>query len=335
MSPEQLAIEPRQRSHIARRSHRPGLRLGLLTLLAAAACAAYLTIGVRGNWVFILERRALTLATMVVVGVAIAVSTVVFHTVATNQILTPSIMGFDALYLLIQTVGVMSLGVAGSVAVDPLLSFGVEVTLMVVMSVALYRWLLVGLRRSLHLLVLIGIVIGGLFRSVSAFLQRIMDPTAFAVLQDRFFADFSGADPRLLLVGGLVVAGLTALVWRRRATLDVLALGRESATSLGVDHRRHLVGVLVVVALLVSVSTALVGPTSFFGLLVAHLAYQLLSTHRHAWTLPGAALAAVVCLVGGQVVFERVLGFEGSLSMVVEALGGIVFIVLLLRRSRA
>lgn len=311
-------------------------RLVLLVLfgLALACCVAYVTTDVVGSWAFVLPRRVLTVTTMTVVGIAIAISTVVFHTITGNQILTPSIMGFDALYLLIQTLFVFTLGTGALFAADPVLMFLAQAAIMTVLATSLYRAVLLDLGRSLHVVLLVGIVLGGLFRSLAGFLQRVMDPTQFIVLQDRFFADFTGADPTLLCLGALTVIVLGARIWRTRATLDVMALGRDVAINLGVNHRATVMTNLVVITLLVSVSTALVGPSSFFGLLVAHLAYRLLGTHRHAVTLPGAAAAAVVCLVGGQLLFERLLGFEGSLSMVVEFLGGIVFIALLIGRVR-
>lgn len=311
------------------------VRVAAWWVLAVVAAAAYLLIGLEGAIGFILPRRLLTLATMTVVGAAVAIATVLFHTVTANRILTPSIMGFDALYLLVQTAAMVALGVSGSVTIDPVLRFAAEATAMTLLAVGLYRWLIVGLGRSLHLVVLVGVVAGGFFRALSTLLQRAMDPTEFIVLQDRFFADFHGADPRLVATSAGIV-GL-ALLWtlHRSERLDVLALGRELATSLGVDHRRSQLVVLAVVALLVASATALVGPTSFFGLLVAHLAYQTMGTHRHRHVLPAACGAAVATLVGGQLVFEQLLGLEGSLSLVVELLGGIAFLVLLLRRARA
>ncbi|XVX18786.1 iron chelate uptake ABC transporter family permease subunit [Actinomycetota bacterium] len=309
--------------------------LTLLATLALASCAAYLTLGVRGNWAFVLERRATTLATMAVVGVAIAVATVLFHAVTANRILTPSVMGFDALYVLVQTVAVVVGGTLWTSQVGPLPRFALETLIMLVVAVPVMRWLVLGERRSTDLVVLTGLVAGGVFRALSSFLQRVMDPTEFVVLQDRLFADFSSSEPALLGVTALVVALVAAAVWRLRSTLDVLALGRDLATTLGVDHARATLAVLVAVTLLVSVSTSLVGPTTFFGLLVAHLAYRLVGSHRHALTLPAASLAAITALVGGQVVFERLLGFDGSLSIVVELLGGLLFLALCVRRTRA
>ena len=111
-------------------------------------------------------------------------------------------------------------------------------------------------------------------------------------------------------------------------------LGRDVSVALGVDHRRTLTIVLVLVAVLVATSTALVGPVTFLGLLVANLAYRLMPTYRHAYILPAAALITAFTLVGGQLVLERVFALNAALSIVVEFLGGITLLVLLARRAR-
>lgn len=82
--------------------------------------------------------------------------------------------------------------------VHPRWLFLVEVALMVIFSGLLYRWLSAGERRSLHLLLLVGVVFGILFRSITGFLQRIIDPNEFLVLQDRMFASFNTADATCL-----------------------------------------------------------------------------------------------------------------------------------------
>ena len=133
------------------------------------------------------------------------------------------------------------------------------------------------------------------------------------------------SEPKLLLLDE---------VWRQRHVLDVLALGREVAINLGVDYQRAVMGILVVIAILVSVSTALVGPVTFFGLLVSNMAYQLMHTHQHRYTLAATVLLGALLLVGGQMVLERMFGFNTSLSIVVEFLGGLTFIYLLVRKTR-
>ena len=306
-----------------------GLGVGLLL-----AAFAFMTLGAKGSWDFVLPFRGTKLLAMALVGVAVAVSTVMFQTVTDNRILTPSIMGFDSLYLLLQTSLVFTIGSARLAAVDGGVMFGVEVAVMVTFGVALYRWLLTGARRSVHVLVLAGIVLGVLFRSLSSFMQRLIDPNEFQVLQDAMFASFNSFDRSLVWLTAGLLAVAVGVAWGMRRRLDVLLLGRERATSLGVDYRRTVGLVLVVVAVLVSVSTALVGPIMFFGLLVANLAYRVAGSHRHGVILPIAALLGVLALVAGQTILERVFAFDTALAVIIEFLGGIVFLALLVRGEK-
>jgi iron complex transport system permease protein len=208
---------------------------------------------------------------------------------------------------------------------------------MVAFALTLYRWLFLGRGRSLHMMLLVGVVLGLLFRSVTNLLQRMIDPNEFVVLQERLFASFNGVAPDLLAISALVLAVVLVLVWRLRDTLDVLLLGRDQAIGLGVDHRRTVSLVLLLVALQVAVATALVGPLngfepiSFFGLLVATLAHAILPGFRHRHLLPAAAMLAVVVLAGGQLVLEQLLGLGSTVGIVTEFAGGIVFILMLLK----
>ncbi|WP_245272369.1 iron chelate uptake ABC transporter family permease subunit [Xanthobacter sp. 126] len=296
--------------------------------------ASFMIVGARGNWGFVLTLRGGKLAGLVLVGIAVAVSTVLFQTLTENRILTPAVMGFDALYVTLQTLAVFSLGGGAATALDPRLRFFAEAALLTATALALFRWLFDG-RRGLHLVVLSGLVFGVLCRGLANLLQRILDPNEFSVLQSMMFTRFNMVDTTLLPVAALIILAACVVVARLVPVLDVLALGRDAALSLGVDHGRTVMLLIVLVALLVSVSTALVGPVMFFGLLVSNLAYIALGTDRHRYTLPAAALIAIACLAGGQTVLERMLGYDAALSVVIEFGGGIVFILLLLRGARA
>jgi iron complex transport system permease protein len=311
----------------------PQLVAGILLAVTVAVVCFFLFFDLKGNVGYILPRRAIKVAAMLLVAVAVGVSTLLFQTVTANRILTPSIMGFDSLYILVQTVLAFTLGAAAVVAAPPTLQFGVEVLLMVVFSALLYRWMFTGATRSLHLLLLVGVVLGSLFRGLSSLLQRLMEPSEFIILQDLFFASFNNVDPALLGVSAGIVAVVCAVVWRARHTLDVLALGRDVAINVGVDHRKVVMRVLLGCSLLVAVSTALVGPVTFFGLLVVSLGYQLCRGFSHSWLLPIVVLIGAVALVGGQLLLEQVFGFSTALSVVIEFTGGILFLYLLLKGS--
>lgn len=317
-----------------RRRLTPWTRVAIAGVIALAVVAGFLFTDTHGYADFVVPLRIRRLVALVLVGWAIAMSTVLFQTVTGNRILTPALMGFDALYVLVQTVVVFAFSASVLNGTDTRLQFVFETLLMLGFALTLFRWLFSSGRYELHVLILVGMVFATLFRSIAAFLQRLIDPSEFQSLQNLMFASFTTVDEDLVWVTAAVVGVVTALVVRRLRVYDVLALGSGPATSLGVDHRRETTRVLALVAILVSVSTALVGPITFFGLLVAHLAYHLAGTHRHAVVLPLAGLSAVVCLVGGQFVLERLLEVTTTLSVVIELVGGLTFIALLIHRAR-
>ncbi|MGO1849546.1 iron chelate uptake ABC transporter family permease subunit [Microbacterium sp.] len=321
------------RGSIRRAWAKPQVRIGALVTAVLALVAVYLFTDIPGSLLFALKIRSLTVLAMIVVATAVGVSTVVFHTITQNRILTPSIMGFDAFYMLISTIIVFFFGSASFLGADGLTLWIVQVVVMVAFSVFLFTWLFGGKRRSLHLMLLVGIVLGTFFRGFTEWMQRMLDPLDFQILSDAMFASLTRPDPLLLAFTGVLVAlGVVAVVPLAR-TLDVLTLGEGTAVGLGVNHRRTVMMLFTVVSVMIAASTALAGPILFFGLIVANLAYSYAGTFRHAWTLPAASLIGIVCLLLAQIVLEQLFGFGGSLSMVIEFAGGLFFLYLVLRKG--
>ncbi|QAX31962.1 iron chelate uptake ABC transporter family permease subunit [Leisingera sp. NJS204] len=302
--------------------------LGLGCLLAAAA-ALFLFWGLRGPVAYILELRLVKLAGLLSVGAAVGVATVLLQTISHNRILTPAFMGFDALFLLLQTGLVAGLGIAGSSQIPALAGFLLDAAVMMGAALLLFTSVLRRTRHDIQLMVLTGVVLGLMFRTITAFVQRLMDPSEFSIVQARMFAQFGSFDHEALAVAlGLMLLAFV-WIWRNHAVLDVAALGRDTARSLGVGHDRLQLKVLCIIALLVSVSTALAGPIAFLGLLVTSLTHSLMQSHRHALLLPAAALISALVLVAGQTVFERILMLQSTLAVVIEFCGGLLFMFLL------
>ncbi len=317
----------------------PALRKTYLSLLLLAGLASlliilFLTLDV-SDWAFALPRRGRRVLAMVLVGFAIAYSTLLFQTITNNRILTPSIIGFDSLYLLIQTAIVFLFGGMTLVMLDRTFHFLLNIGLMILLAGALFRWLFQREGRNLYFLILVGVIFGTFFGSLSNFMQMILDPNEFSILQDRMFTSFNNVDEQLLLISVICIGVATLYSWRLADNLDVLSLGRDQAINLGVDHARVVNQLMWVIAIMVAVSTALVGPITFFGLLVVNLAYGALGTYRHRYLIPGAALIGVIALVGGQLLVERVFTFSTNLSVIINFLGGLYFLYLLLKESQA
>lgn len=317
-----------------RLADRSGASLAGLGVTAVGALALFLTWGVDGHWDYALPRRLEQAVALVVVAVAVAVSTVVFMTLTENRILTPGIMGFDSLYVLLATVLVFVLGSARVAQIPELAMFLANAGLLIGVATIAYRWILGSSGRGLTTLLLVGVIGSTLFGSITSFLFRVMDPNEYDSLMTTLFASFNVIDTTVLTIALVpLVAGIVA-AFVMIPTLDVLTLGRERAVTLGVDYQPTVTRLLLVVATLVAVSTALVGPIVFLGLLVANLAFHLTGTQRHAVTLPAAALVSITALVAGQAVLQHVLRFNGTLGSIINLVGGTYFIALLLRETR-
>jgi len=307
----------------------PAARIAMLGIAAAAAIALFLLLDLPGRADYALGLRWRTVTGMLVVAIAVGASTVLLQTVTANRILTPGIMGFDAIFMTIQVTGVLVIGPRLLLGTSPTVLWGIELVLMAGIVVLLYWWLFIKRRLDLHLIVLVGLVIGTMLRAVTTFLQRLLDPDAFAVVQNLVFASFTAIDRDLLLPTGVLVVAAGVSIVPILRSLDALALGRSTAIGLGVAHRRVVMHAVVAIAVMVAASTALVGPVLFFGLLVANAAYSLVG-HRHAASIPAAALIGAIVLIGGQTVLARGLGFATELPVVIEFLGGALFILLVL-----
>ena len=289
--------------------------------------------GTRGYWL-IAERRMNSVIAMAVVAVCQAVATVAFQTVTNNRIITPSIMGFESLYVAIHTSTVYFLGAAGLNNARTLEMFVIQLVLMVGLSLILYTWLLAGDNPNMHAMLLVGIVLGGGLGSVSTFMQRLLTPSEFDVLTARLFGSVNNADPAyypLAVPLVLVAAGLMYVNSRR---LNVLGLGRDVAVNLGVSHKKHAVFTLVLVSVLMAVSTALVGPMTFLGFLVATLAYQFADTYDHRYVFPMAALLGYCILAGAYFIMNHIFYAQGVVSIIIELVGGLTFLIVVLRKGR-
>lgn len=307
--------------------------IGFLFVLLLLSCGLFLTLNVHGHWDFVLSLRIPKLIGLLLVAYAIGIATLLFQTITHNPILTPSILGFDALYVFLQTLLVVLLGGLGYAQLPLMGKFFAELWVMLIGSLLLFQVLLRQGGRDLARMILIGVVFGILFRSLVNLLQRMIDPEEFAVAQAQMFASFNTVNTDLLGIGG-VIMGLSAVcIWKERFRLDVHLLGRNQVTNLGIHYQWHTLWILLWIAVLVATATALVGPVSFFGLLVCALVNYFAPSMCHSVRLPMVFLVASIMLVAGQTVFEHVLGMKSVLSVVVEFAGGLVFLWLVLRRG--
>ena len=307
-----------------------------ILLLSVVVCSVlFLVYGLNPNsYQYALSRRIPKLIAIAMTGSGVAVSSVVFQTVTNNRILTPSVLGLDSLYNLFQTLIVFSLGSLNVALMGSNLNFLIAGGLMIVFSLFLFKMMFRRENTNLFFLLMIGMIFGTLFSSLSSFMQMVMDPNEFLIVQNKMFASFNNVKSSLLGIS-MITMGLT-LFWVLKDVkkLDVLALGKEQAINLGIDYDRMVRKLLIAVAILVSVSTALVGPVTFLGILVTNLAYQMINDYRHILIIPTSILLSLLALIGGQFLVERVFQFNTTIGVIINFVGGLYFIYILLKEER-
>jgi len=309
-------------------------KLIFLVVLVIICILLYGFYDIKGGFDYAFPRRMIKIAAMIVTGIAISYSTVVFQTITRNRILTPSVMGLDSMYEVVQTLIYFFAGSMSVWVLNEYLNFGAAIFAMVIFALILYRFLFRADKHPIYLLLLIGMILGTFLGSFVTFLQVLIDPVEYLSLQTRLFASFTNVNADLLLVaaGILLIAFIYGYLIMDK--LDVMSLGRENAINLGINYDRMVMNILILSSILIATSTALVGPITFFGLIVANLSYQFLVSYKHSVLILGASLISIIALVGGQFLVEHIFELSTTLSVIINFVGGIYFIYLLLKESK-
>lgn len=313
-------------------------RIIILAVIAVATVVLVLTWNITVEpftpaFYMIVKMRLTTVVTILLVASCQAVAVVLFHTATGNRILTPSIMGFESLYVVIQTATVFFFGVETLNATDGIAKVLLQSAFMVVFATILYGWLFGGRFGNLHITLLVGLVLGAGFGTLSSFMQRMLIPSDFDILSARLFGSISNSNPEYLPIGFGVLVIALVFVYFKRHRLDVLTLGKETSINLGISYKREVLTTLILVAVLISISTTLVGPMTFFGFIVATLAYQMAGSQQHRHIIPFAMLLGIVTLLGSYFVLHHIFRAAGLVTVIIEFVGGIAFVILLLRKG--
>ncbi|CAM3722607.1 Ferric anguibactin transport system permease protein FatC [Pseudomonas reidholzensis] len=310
-----------------------GPRVVWVVVIALALVFLFANAGM--DFDYVIPKRLARLAAMVIGGVCVACSAIAFQTLSGNRILTPAIMGYEAVYLLLQALLVLAMGVQGQLLLGGEGNFLLSMLLMLGYSWALHRWLLADGSHNLYFLLLVGLVLTMVMGTLTQFVQLKVSPGEFSMLQAYTQASFNRVSAPLLLGSALLVAALCAVLARATAVLDVLALGRDQAISLGVDQRRSVRLHLAVIAALVAVSTSLLGPTAFMGVFVANITYAVAGTFRHRVTLALGSAVAIAVFIAAQLLVEHVFNYRTTVGILVNLVCGTYFLALMVRTRGA
>lgn len=281
-----------------------------------------------------MKLRSPKLIVMLITAFAIAGASLVFQTIINNVIVTPCLLGMNALYSLIHTAVVFVAGSTSLLATNSNLAFAVDLVLMAIVATIVYGYLFEKTRHNVLYILLIGTVLTSFFSSIQTTMTRIMDPNEYDSLLETLVASFENVNAEVIVASLIVLAAVIFFLRKDLALLDVISLGKDQAINLGVDYDRCIRRLLMGVTLCIAVATAMVGPISFLGLIMANLSRQFLKTYRHTQLVLGSTLFGMAILIGGELIVERIYHYAVPISVFIGVFGGLYFLYLLLTNKR-
>jgi iron complex transport system permease protein len=234
------------------------------------------------------------------------------------------------MYTLVHTATVFVVGSGSILATNSNLSFAVDLIVMSVAATFVYSYMFKKTGNNVLYVLLIGTVLSSFFGSIQSTMIRVMNPNEYDALLTTLVANFNNVNVEVIAFSLILLIALTIFLWKDLMLLDVITLGKDQAINLGVDYDRTIRRLLLGVVLCIAVATALVGPISFLGLIIANLARQLLKTHKHSQLIIGSAWMGMLAIIAGQLVSQHVFSYAVPISTFITIGGGIYFLYLLL-----
>lgn len=315
---------------------RPALwdwKLGLGVLIVFALLAASLLLGQYdvfgaedGAAMFGITRLPRTIA-LVLAGAAMAMSGLVMQLLTQNRFVEPSTTGtteWAGLGLLL----VLWIAPTASILVKMMGAVAFSFIGTIVFFLFLRR---VTLRSSL-IVPIVGIMLGAVISAVSSFFALQTD--MLQQLGIWFMGSFTSVYKGQYEVLWLVLAVLAA-VFIYADRLTVVGLGEDIATNIGLNYNRMLLLGTSLIAVATGVVTVVVGSLPFLGLIVPNVVSMVRGDDLRS-NLPWVCLLGIgivtMCDLVGRIIIAP---FEMPVSVILGVLGAVVFIVMIVRSTRA
>jgi iron complex transport system permease protein len=188
-------------------------------------------------------------------------------------------------------------------------------------------------RLPIHSLLLAGVIVNAIFSALIMFITSIMEPNrSFGMMAWLMGTLSAPAYPTLMILLCYLCVGLSVL-FKQARVLNLLALGEESARTLGVDTERAKRVIFIVAALVTGAVVSISGMIGFIGMVVPH-AVRLVIGADHRLLLPASALVGGMFLMGADTLARTLLApAEIPVGIITALSGGPFFVYLLVWRK--
>lgn len=259
-------------------------------------------------------------------GLAFGASGVTFQTMLRNPLAAPDIIGISAGASAAAVFGIVVLSVSG-LLLSALALAGAVLTTLVIALLAQKRGF------STMRLVLIGIGVAALLQSAISYLISKAGEWDLQTAMQWMTGSLNGAgwEKILPLVGALLVCAPLLLANGRG--LDLLRLGDDAATALGVRVGRVRILAVIAAVGLLAFATAGAGPIAFVAFMAGPIAARLVGPGSRL-TIPAGLVGA--CLVlGADLIGQNLFDNRYPVGVVTGVLGAPYLVLLLIRMNRS
>ena len=313
----------------------PFISILIMAFLSLALILVYQFININPKiFEFTMNIRTPKMIGMVIAAFCIGTASIVFQSIISNRIVTPCLLGMNSLYILIHTGIAFVFGTTSFVMTNGNIAFILDIAIMGVVATLIYGFLFKKTNYNILYVLLAGTVLATFFTSVSSSMTRVMDPNEYDNLLSTLVAGFDHINTEIIIISLVLIVLVICVFYKDIKILDVLTLGKNQAINLGVDYDRSITRLLIAVTFFITIATALVGPISFLGLIIANLGREMLKTYKHSYLMLASFFAGLIVLFLGQTLIEHVFGFGVLISVFIQILGGGYFLYLILKEAK-
>jgi iron complex transport system permease protein len=264
------------------------------------------------------------------IGASLAVTGAALQALVRNPLADPYVLGVSSGAALGATMG-LALGfgsLAGGIGVPFCAFIGGAFSIVLVYGIAVSQG-----RLPMQTLLLAGVIVNAICSALMMFANSIVNPASLYRVVMWLMGTLSPPSFSVLIGIGSCVVGAMVLLLRQSQALNLIAVGEDAATSLGVQTERVQRMVFLVTALLTGAVVSVSGMIGFVGMVVPHLV-RILCGADHRLLLPASALGGGILLMVADTFARTVVAPEEIPVGVITALiGGPFFIYLLMTRK--
>lgn len=271
---------------------------------------------------------------VVIVSVAFtAIGSLKFQTVTESNILTPSVMGFDVTYIASQSAIVMFFGTTSLLITNSYINFIVNTIIMTLVSLWIFKVTTFKRKTNIGMMLIVGLIITTLMSNVSTFLRVMMSPENFDAVTAVVNANIKMVNMEIFIFVAPILIAIFIYFMANNKKYDVVALGKENATSLGIDHQKVVTKTLILVSIGTAAATALIGPMVFLGLIAVNMAKQIFKTNKHKHIMISSSMIGISFVLIAQFLADEFKVLP-TFTTVVSLVGGIYLIYMISKEAK-